>query len=140
MSVAGRPCAQTFARVAEGLDYSKPEIPIVSNVTGELATNEQLSSPSYWVRHVRQAVRFLDGVRTLRNIGLRMRAVFVLADEAVGVDKALDEIRPYIHSHSGDVNIVDVSDATDLHVHVGCSLRCLNRSRDLGMPGVQLSR
>ena len=27
------------------------------------------------------------------------------------VDRALDEIRPYIHSHSGDVNIVDVSDA-----------------------------
>ena len=26
------------------------------------------------------------------------------------VDKALDEIRPYIHSHAGDVNIVDVSD------------------------------
>lgn len=26
------------------------------------------------------------------------------------VDKALDEIRPYIHSHSGDVNIVDVSE------------------------------
>jgi len=26
------------------------------------------------------------------------------------VDAALDEIRPYIHSHAGDVNIVDVSD------------------------------
>lgn len=26
------------------------------------------------------------------------------------VDTALDEIRPYIHSHAGDVNIVDVSD------------------------------
>ena len=26
------------------------------------------------------------------------------------VDHALDEIRPYIHSHAGDVNIVDVSD------------------------------
>src|SRR6185503_12370726 len=26
------------------------------------------------------------------------------------VDKALDEIRPYIHSHAGDVNIIDVSD------------------------------
>lgn len=25
------------------------------------------------------------------------------------VDKALDAIRPYIHSHAGDVNIVDVS-------------------------------
>jgi Fe-S cluster biogenesis protein NfuA len=26
------------------------------------------------------------------------------------VDEALDLIRPYIHSHAGDVNIVDVSD------------------------------
>jgi Fe-S cluster biogenesis protein NfuA len=26
------------------------------------------------------------------------------------VDRALEEIRPYIHSHAGDVNIVDVSD------------------------------
>ncbi len=26
------------------------------------------------------------------------------------VDSALDEIRPYIHSHAGDVNLVDVSD------------------------------
>jgi len=26
------------------------------------------------------------------------------------VDRALDEIRPYIHSHAGDVNIVDVTD------------------------------
>lgn len=26
------------------------------------------------------------------------------------VDRALDEIRPYIHSHAGDVNLVDVSD------------------------------
>lgn len=26
------------------------------------------------------------------------------------VDQALDEIRPYIHSHAGDVNIVDVDD------------------------------
>ncbi len=27
------------------------------------------------------------------------------------VDKALDEIRPYIHSHAGEVNIVDVTDS-----------------------------
>lgn len=27
------------------------------------------------------------------------------------VDVALDEIRPYIHSHAGDVNIVDVTDS-----------------------------
>lgn len=26
------------------------------------------------------------------------------------VDAALDEIRPYIHSHAGEVNIVDITD------------------------------
>ncbi len=26
------------------------------------------------------------------------------------VDRALDAIRPYIHSHAGDVNVVDVGD------------------------------
>jgi len=56
-------------------------------------------------------------IRTPRGRGLRTfghkrplcydRAVNDLYDR---VDKALDEIRPYIHSHSGDVNIVDVSD------------------------------
>ena len=25
-------------------------------------------------------------------------------------EKALDEIRPYIHSHAGDVNVVDITD------------------------------
>ncbi len=33
-----------------------------------------------------------------------------MSDLYESVDLALDEIRPYIHSHAGDVNIVDVSD------------------------------
>lgn len=49
-------------RLAEILDYAPPTIPVVSNVTGLAATAEELCSPEYWVRHVRQTVRFKDGI------------------------------------------------------------------------------
>ncbi|MGW3465922.1 polyketide synthase dehydratase domain-containing protein, partial [Streptomyces olivaceoviridis] len=52
------------------LEFHPPRIPIVSNVTGALADADQLCSPDYWVDHVRQTVRFLDGVRTLEQAGV----------------------------------------------------------------------
>ncbi|MBB4885423.1 polyketide synthase 12 [Streptomyces netropsis] len=56
---------EEFGRVAENLTFHPPRIPIVSNVTGEVATADQLCSPEYWVRHARAAVRFHDGMRQL---------------------------------------------------------------------------
>ncbi|MFD0319162.1 amino acid adenylation domain-containing protein [Streptomyces flavalbus] len=42
-----------------------PDIPYLSNRTGDWITAEQLADPAYWAGHARDTVRFGDGVRRL---------------------------------------------------------------------------
>ncbi|NHO85276.1 acyltransferase domain-containing protein, partial [Micromonospora sp. CMU55-4] len=64
------PMLDEFASVVAGLDWQPPRIPIVSNVTGAVADAAEITEPGYWVRHVRQPVRFADGVAALRAQGV----------------------------------------------------------------------
>ncbi|MGY1503362.1 type I polyketide synthase [Streptomyces sp. QTS52] len=63
------PMLDDFAAVLSEVEFSDPVIPVVSNVTGEVA-GEELCSPEYWVRHVRETVRFAAGVRAVRAQGV----------------------------------------------------------------------
>ncbi|MFI0374017.1 SDR family NAD(P)-dependent oxidoreductase [Actinomadura sp. 1N219] len=64
------PMLDGFRRVAESLEYRLPEIPIVSTLTGGAAASGEVGSAEYWVRHVREAVRFADAVQTLHADGV----------------------------------------------------------------------
>lgn len=44
---------------------TKPDRPFLSNLTGTWITDEQACDPDYWVRHMRETVKFHDGIRTI---------------------------------------------------------------------------
>jgi len=56
-----------FHAVAQTVSFREPQIPIVSNVTGRIARQGELSSPEYWCRHLRATVRFDSGLRSLAD-------------------------------------------------------------------------
>ncbi|MFI9383507.1 SDR family NAD(P)-dependent oxidoreductase [Kutzneria sp. NPDC052558] len=59
------PMLAEFGRVVETLTFAPPSIPFVSTVTGGRVTAE-IADPAYWVRHVRDTVRFADAVAAMR--------------------------------------------------------------------------
>ncbi|MFB7476811.1 SDR family NAD(P)-dependent oxidoreductase [Kitasatospora sp. NPDC056184] len=58
---------EEFTSEIAGLTFNAPTIPVLSNVTGTLATTEQLTSPAYWAAHIRGTVRFHQGVQHLHT-------------------------------------------------------------------------
>jgi acyl transferase domain-containing protein len=56
------PILEEFTRRAGGVRFDAPRIPYISNVTGAWATVPQVTEPAYWARHLRQTVRFADGL------------------------------------------------------------------------------
>ncbi|WP_212818410.1 type I polyketide synthase [Polymorphospora rubra] len=64
------PMLAEFRTVLGGLTFREPLLPVVSNLTGALADPDEIRTPDYWVRHVREAVRYADGIAALRVAGV----------------------------------------------------------------------
>ena len=56
------PALPEFEATAAGLTFMPPTVPVVSNLTGQIATTDQLTSSKYWTRQLREPVRFHDSV------------------------------------------------------------------------------
>ncbi|MEI6205660.1 MAG: type I polyketide synthase [Desulfuromonadales bacterium] len=63
------PALDEFERIAAGLTFHVPTIPVISNVTGRPAEGDDLRTAAYWRKHLRGAVRFSDSVAYLKSAG-----------------------------------------------------------------------
>ncbi|HEX4537863.1 MAG TPA: amino acid adenylation domain-containing protein [Candidatus Acidoferrum sp.] len=59
------PVLAPFTKLLRKAKFGEPQIPYVSNVTAKWITSAEAKSPEYWAGHVRQTVRFAEGVAEL---------------------------------------------------------------------------
>ena len=62
------PALDAFEREVARVPLAAPQRPLVSDLTGRLA-DEAITRPAYFRRHLREPVRFADGLATLRELG-----------------------------------------------------------------------
>jgi acyl transferase domain-containing protein/thioesterase domain-containing protein/acyl carrier protein len=54
-----------FREFLRGMTLNRPALPVISNLTGEWLTDDQATDPEYWVRHLRNTVRYSEGLQKL---------------------------------------------------------------------------
>ena len=59
------PILEDFSRALTRIKLRAPEIPYVSNLTGDWIKPEEATDPRYWARHLRETIRFSDGLSRL---------------------------------------------------------------------------
>ncbi len=59
------PMIAAFRAELGSVRFATPTIPILSNLNGEFADPQVLATPAYWCRHLREPVRFADGLARL---------------------------------------------------------------------------
>lgn len=59
------PALEPFKTFLKDIQFEKPEIPLISNVTGQWITDDEAMSGEYWAKHIRNTVYFSKGVNQL---------------------------------------------------------------------------
>ena len=112
------PVLAEFARFAERLPLKPPAIPYISGVTGTWITAAEATDPGYWVRHLRQTVRFADGIAALRKDPARL---FL----EVGPGRTLVKLLRGEDRPAGEAALASLQDSGEPGSDLAAVLRCL---------------
>ncbi|MET8179268.1 type I polyketide synthase [Streptomyces sp. NPDC005336] len=122
---------EEFGAVMAGLAADAPTIPLVSTLTGRPATADELCSPEYWVRHVRETVRFADAVVALEGQGVD---TFL----ELGPDAVLAAMGPACLADDSDAAFVPTArkDKPQVRELLGALARVHTRGADVDWPAL----
>lgn len=95
------PILVEFGKMASGLTLRKPQIPYISNVTGDWIKPGEAVLPGYWARHLRETVRFSEGMEKLTAAGN-----FLLLE--VGPGRDLTVLTSHYAREKNDANILNL--------------------------------
>jgi microcystin synthetase protein McyG len=62
------PACEEFKKILQEINFVKPQISIISNLTGEVA-DDSIATPEYWIQHLLHTVQFHQGVLSLQSLG-----------------------------------------------------------------------
>jgi acyl transferase domain-containing protein/nucleoside-diphosphate-sugar epimerase len=113
------PILEDFAGEVRRAKLDAPRIPYVSNVTGRWIRPEEATDPAYWATHLRQTVRFSEGVAEL------LRGPVHLLLE-VGPGRVLGALAGH-HRGTAVPVIPSLRDARDPRSDVACLLEAAGR-------------
>ena len=107
------PIVAEFASFCRTIRFSPPSIPYVSNLTGTWITDADVTDPNYWVRHLRETVRFSEGIETILTDPNRVlleigpgRTLTSLARQATGSAVALSPTLRHPKEDTSDLAFV----------------------------------
>nr|AGH69801.1 NRPS-PKS [Nostoc sp. 'Peltigera membranacea cyanobiont'] len=81
------PILNTFKETASSVQFLAPTLPLISNVTGQMVQPQELLDASYWCNHIRQPVRFYQGMQTLADAGYEFFLEIGSTDTMIGMGK-----------------------------------------------------
>lgn len=93
------PVLKDFGAVAASLTLRRPRIPLLSNVTGGFV-DEEVTRPDYWVRHLRQGVRFCESMTLLHQQKLDFLVEVGPEPALLGLDLCFRMVREKSASHA----------------------------------------